>query len=179
MGVVLAATLVSSAVTREVFGYSFSTWRLHLRGSNIRSPRDIGWTQTLSAGRIMRKDWVSVEDRISVAEFRARVPLGSASKAVIVDPEGVYRGIVATAAAYRPDLDPASPVVSLATLQSATLTPATGIQAMLRQFDESSADEMAVVDERGHVLGVVTEKHARRRYFEEVEATQRELFGES
>lgn len=56
MGVVLTATLISSAFTRETFGYSFSTWRLHLRGATIRSPRDIGWTMTLTAGRIMRKD---------------------------------------------------------------------------------------------------------------------------
>jgi CIC family chloride channel protein len=42
-GVVIAASLCSSAFTRANFGYSFSTWRFHLRGSAIRSPRDIGW----------------------------------------------------------------------------------------------------------------------------------------
>jgi hypothetical protein len=31
MGLVLTAALVSSTITREVFGYSFSTWRLHAR----------------------------------------------------------------------------------------------------------------------------------------------------
>jgi CIC family chloride channel protein len=56
MGVVLTAALVSSALTREAFGYSFSTWRLHVRGSAIRSPRDIGWMFTLTAGRMMRRD---------------------------------------------------------------------------------------------------------------------------
>jgi CIC family chloride channel protein len=61
MGVVLTAALVSSAVTREAFGYSFSTWRLHVRGSDIRSPRDIGWLTTLTAGRMMRRDWVAVQ----------------------------------------------------------------------------------------------------------------------
>jgi len=179
MTVVLMATLISSAFTRELFGYSFSTWRLHLRGSMIRSPRDIGWMFTLTAGRIMRRDWVAIRDDMTVAEFRTRIPLGSASKSVMTDAEGHYRGIVTTAAAYRPDLDGASPVAALAILQDVTLTPATGIQAMLRLFDEASADEMAVVDDSGQVLGVVTEKHARRRYFEEVEASQRELFGEN
>jgi CIC family chloride channel protein len=28
-------------------------------------------------------------------------------------------------------------------------------------------------------VGVVSERHARRRYFEEIESSQRELFGES
>jgi hypothetical protein len=39
MGVVLTASLISSAVTREAFGYSFSTWRLHVRGSIAKSAR--------------------------------------------------------------------------------------------------------------------------------------------
>lgn len=179
MGVVLTATLISSAFTRETFGYSFSTWRLHLRGASVRSPRDIGWTMTLTAGRIMRKDWVAVTDGMSVAEFRAQVALGSASKAVMTDAQGHYRGIVATASVYRPDLAGTSPIEALATLADTTLAPTTGIQDILKMFDAHAADEMAVVDGHGKVLGVVTEKHARRRYFEEVEVFQRELFGEA
>ncbi|MBF5066505.1 chloride channel protein, partial [Salmonella enterica subsp. enterica serovar Istanbul] len=35
-GVAVAATLISSTVARETFGYSFSTWRLHLRGETLR-----------------------------------------------------------------------------------------------------------------------------------------------
>lgn len=179
MGVVLTATLISSAFTRETFGYSFSTWRLHLRGSAIRSPRDIGWTAHLTAGRIMRRDWVAIRDDATVAEFRARIALGSTSKAVMVDAAGHYCGIVATAAAYRSDLDGTAPIAPLAVLRQETLTPGTGIAALLRQFDAASADEMVVVDDLGEVLGVVSERHARRRYFEEFEAAQRELFGES
>jgi len=179
MGVVLTATLISGSFTREVFGYSFSTWRLHLRGSNIRSPRDIGWTQALKAGRIMRRDWVPVPDNLTVAEFRKRIPLGSTSKAVMTDNAGSYRGIVPTAAAYRPDLEPGTPIAPLATLADVTVVTDTDIESVLRLFDEAAADEIAVVDEVGHMLGIVSEKHARRRYFEEIEASQRELFGET
>ncbi|RVT96628.1 chloride channel protein [Rhodovarius crocodyli] len=179
MSVVLTASLVSGAFTREMFGYSFSTWRLHLRGSMIRSPRDIGWMLNLSAARIMRRDWVSVREDLSIGAFRTRVPLGSASKAVVVDAEGRYRGILATAAAYAPELDADAPIGSIAALERDMLSPGADIQAMLKAFDSLGADEMAVVDAQGQVLGVVTERHARRRYFEEVEASQRELFGES
>ena len=35
-----------------------------------------------------------------------------------------------------------------------------------------------VTDEAGLVLGIVTEKYARRRYFAAFEAAQHELFGE-
>lgn len=178
MGVVLVAALISSALTRETFGYSFSTWRLHVRGSAVRSPRDIGWMINLTAGRLMRKDWVAVGDGITVAEFRAKIPLGSASKAIVTDADGAYRGIVSTAAAYREDVGGDTSILPLAELEDVTLMPGTGIQAVLKAFDHSAADELAVVDDRGHVLGVVSEKYARRRYFEEVEESQRELFGE-
>jgi len=50
---------------------------------------------------------------------------------------------------------------------------------MIAAFDAASADELAVVDDGGKVIGVVTEKHARRRYFEALEEAQRDLFGES
>lgn len=178
MGVVLTASLVSGTLTREVFGYSFSTWRLHVRGSNIRGPRDIGWMLNLSAGRIMRRDWVAMPEDLTIAEFRARMPLGSASKAILVDEAGHYRGIMATAAAYRPDLAPDMRLHALAGLTSVTLSPASDIKAVLALFDEHAADEIAVVDGVGTVQGVITERHARRRYLEEVEAAQRSTFSE-
>ncbi len=178
MGVVLTASLLSSAVTREMFGYSFSTWRLHLRGSTIRSPRDIGWVMNLTAGRMMRRDWVSVPDTMSVGQFRALVPLGSASKAIMIDGAGGYRGIVPTAAAYRPELAEDAPIAPLAIMADISLRADADIRAILPLFDKAAADELAVVDESGLVLGVLTEKHARRRYFEEIESSQRALFGE-
>ncbi|PHP18127.1 chloride channel protein [Sphingobium sp. IP1] len=172
------ASLFLGSVTREMFGYSFSTWRLHLRGSTIRSPRDIGWVMNLTAGRMMRRDWVSVPDTMSVGQFRALVPLGSASKAIMIDGGGGYRGIVPTAAAYRPELAEDAPIAPLATMADISLRADADIRAILPLFDKAAADELAVVDESGLVLGVLTEKHARRRYFEEIESSQRALFGE-
>lgn len=179
MGVVLTASLLASAYTRERFGYSFSTWRLHLRGSRIRSPRDIGWTAMLTAGRIMRKDWVSLPEALSVDAFRASVPLGSTSKVVVVDSDGHYRGILQTALGYSPDLDQATTIGSLAQLGEVTLEPHTDIVEMLRRFEDNAADELAVLDAERRVLGVVSENHARRRYFEEMERSQKAVYGES
>jgi CIC family chloride channel protein len=88
MGVVLTASLVASAFTREMFGYSFSTWRLHLRGSAIRSPRDIGWMMALSAGHLMRQDPTLLRNDVTIAEFRTQIPLGSTSKVVLADADG-------------------------------------------------------------------------------------------
>jgi CIC family chloride channel protein len=179
MGVVLTAALISSAVTREAFGYSFSTWRLHVRGSDIRSPRDIGWMLNLTAGRMMRRDFVAVPDTATIAVFRESVPLGSASKAVLTDAAGAYRGIVQTAAAHDPMLDPAQGVAPLAGQTEAWLAPDDGIKTILALFDAEGADELAVLDAESRVLGVLGEAHARRRYLEEIEAAQKRMFGDS
>ncbi len=53
---VLIAIIVSAQVTRQQFGYSFATWRFHLRGEGIRSAADVGWVRELTVRRMMRSD---------------------------------------------------------------------------------------------------------------------------
>ena len=178
MGVVLTGALVASAATRESFGYSFSTWRLHVRGSAIRSPRDIGWMLDLTAERLMRRDWVAVPDTLTLDAFRRAVPPGSTSKAILTDGEGHYRGIVPTATAHSSALPPDEPVLALARQADATLSPDSAIRAILNAFDDNSADELAVVDPQGRVVGVLSEHYARRRYLDALAKAERGLFGE-
>ncbi len=178
-GVVLTASLVASALVRETFGYSFSTWRLHLRGEVIRSARDIGWVRQLTAGRMMRKAPASVPADISIAEFRRRVPLGATSRVVLADAEGDYRGMVTTASAYADGVDIEARIATLARRPDETLAPDRNITEAMQVFDRLGIDELAVVGEDGAVLGILTETHVRKRYADELERTQRELFGEA
>ena len=76
-GAVIAASLVASTLVRELFGYSFSTWRFHLRGETIKSARDVGWMKALTAGRMMRREANATPAAMTIAEFRRRFPLGS------------------------------------------------------------------------------------------------------
>jgi predicted transcriptional regulator len=126
----------------------------------------------------MRRDFVTVPADISVAEFQERVPLGTASKAVVLDEHGRYLGMLATAAGHAGDLAPESAFADVANLQAVTVSPATAIDALLKQFEVSVADELAVVTNEARVLGVVTENYARGRYFEELDRRQREIYGE-
>ena len=52
-GGVLAASIATSLAVRATFGYSFTTWRLHLRGESIRGAQDVGWLRDLTVGRLM------------------------------------------------------------------------------------------------------------------------------
>lgn len=177
-GAVVAASLVASAIVRERFGYSFSTWRLHLRGETIKSARDIGRVRALTAGRMMRREAQATPVDMNIAAFRHRFPLGSANRAVLVDAEGRYKGIVVPAAAYADGLDESALVTTLAEASLAPLSPDADIAAVMARFDADQVDELAVVDGDGLVLGVLSERFARKRYAEELEKAQRELFGE-
>ena len=178
-GAALAAALVASTIVRDRFGYSFSTWRLHLRGETVRSARDVGWVRALKVGTMMRKGPPTSPADTSVAEFRAKFPLGSASRVVLTDNGGHYAGLVLPTTAYREEAEPLAKVATLAIQAKAVLTPEENITQAMEIFDASGADELAVVDTEGGVLGTLSEVYVRRRYATELERAQRELFGEA
>src|SRR5580698_2420509 len=101
---VLVAVIISAQVTREGFGYSFATWRFHLRGETIRSAADIGWLRDLTVGRMMREDVRTVLTEMTVAAFREAFPPGSTGQVVAVDGEGRYAGLVMVAEAHAAEL---------------------------------------------------------------------------
>jgi CIC family chloride channel protein len=174
----LAASLIASTIVRERFGYSFSTWRLHLRGETVRSARDVGWVRALTAGRMMRPDTATIVATATVAEFRRRFPLGSTSRVIVVDEDHRYAGIVQTANAYVEGRDADAPIGSLASGQEVSLLPDADIQQIMETFDRDEADELAVVDADHKVLGLLAETYVSRRYAKELEKIQLGLFGE-
>ncbi len=177
-GAVLAASLIASTIVRETFGYSFSTWRLHLRGETIKSARDVGWVRLLTAGRMMRREVQAIAASASVAEFRRRFPLGAVSRVVLTDPAGDYAGIIPPAIVYAEGVVSDAAVGSLVKSTLPPLAPDDNIVEIMAKFDAVQADELAVVDDGGVVQGTLSEKFVRKRYAEELEKAQRDLFGE-
>ncbi|WP_017908837.1 chloride channel protein [Xanthomonas sp. SHU 199] len=175
---VMVAVLVANTIVRQIFGYSFSTWRLHLRGETIKSARDVGWVKHLSAGRMMQKDVHPLAATTSVAEFRRRFPLGSGTRVVLEDESGHYAGLVTLAAAYADGVNADAAIVDYAGNRDVALPADTDVVTAMRQFDLTQSDELAVVDEQGKVLGVLSESFVRKRYAEELDKRQRELMGE-
>ncbi|KAB7767055.1 chloride channel protein [Xanthomonas maliensis] len=175
---VMVAVLVANTLVRQVFGYSFSTWRLHLRGESIRSARDVGWVRHLSAGKMMRKDANHTPATLSVAEFRRRFPLGSTQRVVLEDDSGCYAGVVPLAALYADKVQVDAPVAQYAQHLDAALPADADIVSVMKVFDATQADELAVVDPQRQVLGVLSESFVRKRYAEELERRERELMGE-
>ena len=176
--VAVTAGLVASTVVRDTFGFSFSTWRMHSRGQNIRSARDIGWVRSLTVGKMMQRGAETAPSSMSVEEFRRRFPLGSTERVVLVDSTDQYFGIVETPKAFDSTVKPETEVGSLAIMQDVALQPAQDVRTVMKIFDASEADDLAVIDDDGHVLGTLSERFVHRRYTDEVEKAQRDLFGE-
>jgi CIC family chloride channel protein len=179
-GAVLAACVTASLFVRESFGYSFSTWRLHLRGETIRSARDIGWMRQMTVERLMRRDPPRVTAATSLADFRTRYPLGSTHAVVVTDETGRYVGMIATPEAFVEGLDMSAAVGSLARQAHAVLTPELDIKEAMTAFDRTETEALAVVDNPTElkVLGLLTETYATRRYAEELDKANRGLTGE-
>jgi len=179
-GAVLAACVTASLFVRETFGYSFSTWRLHLRGETIRSAHDVGWVRQMTVGRLMRRDPPSIPGSTSLAEFRRRYPLGSTHAVMVVDDDGRYLGVLPTPEAFTEGLDPAKRVADLARQAGMVLTADLNVKEAMAAFDHTETETLAVVDslDDRRVIGLLTEKYAARRYAEELDKANRGLTGD-
>jgi chloride channel protein, CIC family len=177
---VLVAVIISTQITRELFGYSFATWRLHLRGETIRSAADIGWIRDLTVRSLMRQDLATVNANMGIEEFREKFPLGSKNRVVAVDGSGRYVGLALVADAHAQDIAAADGLIGLLHFRNVVLHPGMNIQEAIAVFDAAEAESLAVVDIDGEhrPIGVLSEAHAMRRYAEESEQRRREVLGE-
>jgi chloride channel protein, CIC family len=177
---VLIAVIISAQVTREGFGYSFATWRFHLRGETIRSAADVGWMRDLTVGKMMRQDVQTVHASTNIASFREAFPLGSTAYVVAVDEDDRYVGLVHVADAHAPAVELEKSVKDFLHYGEDLLLPGMAVKEAVLAFDRAEAEALAVVDSYRdrHVIGLVTEAYVLRRYSAELERRRREMIGE-
>ncbi len=179
VGAVVASS-VCALLVRELFGYSFATWRFHLRGEVIRGPQDVGWVQQLSANSLMRADFENALTTTSIADAQKMFSPVQVRQIVLRDPNGTYAGIVSSAdlhsIATRDAL--AQSLDTLARQRDEFLLPTMSIRDIMTAFERSEADVLAVLDRADHraAIGTVSESHVLRTYGIELERRNQELF---
>lgn len=177
VGAVVASS-VCALIVRELFGYSFATWRFHLRGEAIRGPQDIGWVRQMSAASLMRTDFENAPTTMPIGEAQKLFSPVQVRQIVLRDPDGIYAGIVPAATLHSVANQDDELLGSLAQQQDECLLPTTPVREILKAFERSEADVLAVVDRADHraTIGTLSEAHVLRTYGEELERRNQELF---
>jgi len=167
-------------VTREFFGYTFATWRFHLRGETIRSAADVGWIRDLTVTQMMRADVRTTPVETPISAFCEAFQLGSTNQVIALNEDGRYAGLVLVAEAHASEVDPTLSVRAILRHADHVLLPQMTAQEAVSAFDRYEAEALAVVDTLEHrqVLGLLSEAHALRRYSDASERQRRELLGE-
>jgi CIC family chloride channel protein len=177
VGAVVASS-VCALIVRELFGYSFATWRFHLRGEVIRGPQDVGWIQQMNANSLMRGDFENALSTMPVGEAQKLFSPAQVRQVVLRDPSGIYAGIVSSADLHSIAADDNLPLATLAKQADEFLLPSASIRDVIAAFERSETDVLAVVDRADHpaAIGTVTESHVLRTYGEELERRNQEVF---
>lgn len=179
----LAAVITSSLTVRNTFGYSFATWRFHLRGESIRSAHDVGWIRNLTVERMMRPDIRTAPVSMSIDEFRNRFPLGSTQRVILLDEAEKYAGMVLLPDIYAAPTEDAAEKPMLASFvkyRNDMLLRSMNAKQAAAIFDRLEAEALAVVNNQieRKVVGQLSESHTLRRYAEELDRRRREVSGE-
>ncbi|HEX3884594.1 MAG TPA: chloride channel protein [Stellaceae bacterium] len=180
---VTASIIVAALVVRHWFGYSFATWRFHLRGVALHSPHDIGWLHDLQVGKLMRQDFAVIPPATTVADLCKQFPIDHGKHVFVVNDDGGYEGYVDLAEAHRLEVDGDDEALTAAEIARGAnrfLTPGQPVRETLDVFTASASDTLAVVDNAvdRHIQGYLSEAFALRRYYRELEARHREELGD-
>lgn len=181
MGVLLSV-IITATIVRLTFGYSFSTWRFHLRGLTIRGAHDVGWISELTVGRLMRSDPKIVTADLPLTKLRALYPPGSTKRLYVVDLAGLYRGRIDILEAHDAAIDDALPGLvagDLARDAKLYLVPGQDLRAALLHFEDSENDSLPVLASASErrPIGYLTEAYALKRYTQELERVRAQETG--
>jgi CIC family chloride channel protein len=171
---VLGGAIIASMITRIRFGYSFATWRFHLRGLPLRGGYDIGWVRDLNVARLMRRDPYLVSRNATLTALQKMIPPGLVARVFTTDENGRYMGAIDVALLHDPQIAVAGDAIiaaDLATGKDNYLTPDEDIRAALGHFDSEREEVLPVVNPTlGYtVVGYLTENECLRRYTQELE----------
>ena len=169
---VMVGVVTAAIAVRHWFGYSFATWRFHLRGLSIRSPEDVGWINELLVGPMMRRDPAVIAAELPLEGLHRRFPPGSIRQVFVVDDRGGFCGIVDPGDPKVLDNAEDTKTVGELVLQPAPfLLPSDNLRAALDHFSEAAQETLPVVDnpKDRRIIGYVSEAYALRRYAQELE----------
>ncbi len=182
VGVALAV-IVASIGTRRWFGYSFSTWRFHLRGVGLKGAYDVGRMYELTVRRVLDRDILRVDASTPLADLPHLFRDSRQTLAFAHHPDESFVGLLdaGEVAAMLVDPDKAAATAGSAAHRPAKLlTPLDRLSTALAVLEAGEFDAAAVVvsisDPR--LVGCVHETDLLRCFVEEADRMRRDDLGE-
>jgi CIC family chloride channel protein len=178
---VLAGVVTASTIARVRFGYSFSTWRFHLRGLPLRGAFDVGWVKELKVAQAMRGDPRLVKMEMPIARLKAELAaVSDVARVFVIDDEGHFRGLIETRLLRDPDVAVAEATLVAADLvvgRDNVLLAGEDIRTALDRFAALKAEVLPVVTPGGTVVGYLSETAALKFYTDALERRRGEDLG--
>ncbi|MFA5956479.1 hypothetical protein [Hyphomicrobium sp.] len=127
----------------------------------------------------------TVATNTPLSEFRFRFPIGSTKYVSATDEQGAYIGLLDVAAVHSENATNIECVIGDLKADlihtSNWITAPTRFDQLVQLFENQETELLVVVDDevRKRPVGYITEAFALRRYRQELESRQREIFGSS
>ncbi|MGQ3889463.1 chloride channel protein [Legionella sp. CNM-1927-20] len=169
----IVTVIVASLLTRYLFGYSFSTWRFHIRGSDITGPQDIGRLKALTFGDLPLIKLPVIAADTAIPEAAAIATQAQVNYLAIKDNKERFIGLI-NYSVLATELEKATPL-SLYNLIEKNIPCVYQKESIVDYVDsvkENKIKRLAVIDEHQHFIGLVSEVSILRRYLIEILAVQ-------
>jgi chloride channel protein, CIC family len=153
VGAVVASS-VSALLARELFGYSFATWRFHLRGEVIRGSQDVGWVQQLSATSLMRSDFEIALSTMPIAEAQKLFSRAQVRQNVVREPKACMQASFFLADLHSIATIDNLPLATVAQQRDEFLLPDATIREIMTAFERTEADVLVVIDHPAEIGNV-------------------------
>ncbi|WED43095.1 chloride channel protein [Legionella cardiaca] len=177
LGVVTTAitVIIASHLTRYWFGYSFSTWRFHIRGNDLLGPRDIGRLRELTFDDLPLNNPPRVSLEASLEEAINKGKATDLSAIAVEDREGRFVGLIGC----NELVDAASaqsvlPLCNLAKKPELCVLINEPLINYIETLGERTTGEIAVLDAQKHLIGLAAEATVLHRYLMEILAADRD-----
>ncbi len=186
----MVSVVFSNLVASRIFGRSLFDVQLRMRGFDLSAGRDRVVLERRPIEGYVSRDFIAFRPDLALAEAKARLLAARRHEGYVVDADGGYLGSVKLAEILAAEgaggeegeggsgsgLGCEATVSGLATRDELILAPETSVWAAMERMGDFVGETIPVLDEeeRGRMLGVVSEAAVVRAYRDTMDDIRRE-----
>ncbi len=182
---VMIATVLASLLARHIFGFSFFTRQLDLRGLNLRSGREQGLLREALVRGVMREDFAAVPHNSAMSVIRKGLQSAPYGELFVIDGDGRLHGTIMLSdlaeSAFDTELDELLTAEDVLRHQPPVLAMDDDLEAAMTLMDTVQEPIIAVIDNRESqkIVGYVRQRDVLLAYNRALLRARDEAHGEA